>query len=103
MSPAFVIADSATRARSDCIGPGLSSEALPVTLDSRKHRFMMATWRIRMNANIAPDRAQLAASTFLSRSHQLLIGGKWVPAAGGATLDVFDPATAKVLAKVAAG
>src|ERR1700722_268183 len=56
-----------------------------------------------MNANVAPDRVELAASTFLSRSHQLLIGGKWVPAAGGALLEGLDPSTAKVLAKIAAG
>ncbi len=29
-----------------------------------------------MNANVAPDRVELATSTFLSRTHQLLIGGR---------------------------
>ena len=55
-----------------------------------------------MNAKVAPDRVEIAASTFLSRTHQLLIGGKWVPAASGATLEVLDPSTAKALATIAA-
>jgi phenylacetaldehyde dehydrogenase len=56
-----------------------------------------------MNANVAPDRTELATSAFLKRPHQLLIGGKWVPAAGGATLDVINPSTAQVFATIAAG
>jgi phenylacetaldehyde dehydrogenase len=56
-----------------------------------------------MNANLAPDRAQAATAAFLQRSHQLLIGGRWVPAEGGATFDVLDPSTAQVLARAAAG
>jgi hypothetical protein len=34
-----------------------------------------------MNANVAPDRMEVATSAFLKRPHRLLIGGKWVPAA----------------------
>jgi phenylacetaldehyde dehydrogenase len=33
----------------------------------------------------------------------MLIGGRWVPAGSGQLLDVFDPSTASVLARVAAG
>ncbi|HWH25983.1 MAG TPA: NAD-dependent succinate-semialdehyde dehydrogenase [Pseudolysinimonas sp.] len=33
--------------------------------------------------------------------HQLFIGGDWVDAASGATLDVFDPATGSVIATIA--
>ncbi|WKN60791.1 NAD-dependent succinate-semialdehyde dehydrogenase [Rhodococcus opacus] len=32
---------------------------------------------------------------------ELFIGGQWVPATGGATLDVFDPSTGQVLCQVA--
>jgi phenylacetaldehyde dehydrogenase len=37
------------------------------------------------------------------RPRQLLIGGRWVPAASGQVLDVFDPATGEVFAQAAAG
>ena len=33
----------------------------------------------------------------------MLIGGKWVPAASGATLDVINPSTAQVFATIAGG
>jgi phenylacetaldehyde dehydrogenase len=56
-----------------------------------------------MNANVAAHRVEVAASTFLSRPHELLIGGKWVQAASGETLEVIDPATTRVLARIAAG
>ena len=56
-----------------------------------------------MNANVAPDRTELATTAFLQRPHQLLIGGKWLPAAGGATLDVINPSSAQVFATIAAG
>ncbi len=56
-----------------------------------------------MNANLASERAELATSAFIRRPHQLLIGGKWIDASGGATLDVIDPATGQVLTQVAAG
>src|ERR1700691_4913368 len=56
-----------------------------------------------MNANVAPDRTELATSAFLKRPHQLLIGGQWVPASGGATLDGINPSTAQVFATIAAG
>ena len=56
-----------------------------------------------MNANVAPDRVEIATAGFLSRPHQLLIGGKWVAAANGATIDVTNPSTGKVFATIAAG
>jgi len=56
-----------------------------------------------MNANVAADRVGNAASAFLQRSHQLLIGGQWLPAADGARLDVIDPSSAQVFATIAAG
>lgn len=56
-----------------------------------------------MNASAASARVESATSTFLNRPRELLIGGKWVPAVSGELLDVFDPSTARVLAKIAAG
>ncbi len=56
-----------------------------------------------MSASIAADRPGAAASAFLNRSHRLLIGGDWVSAADGATLDVTNPATGQVFATIAAG
>jgi phenylacetaldehyde dehydrogenase len=44
-----------------------------------------------------------AARTFLGRPHQLLIGGRWVPAKSGKTFAVEDPATLEVIAQVAEG
>ncbi len=55
-----------------------------------------------MNAQLSPDRAQLAAG-FLAATHKLFINGEWVEAQSGKTLDVLNPATGKVIAKVAAG
>ena len=40
---------------------------------------------------------------FVRKSHRLLIGGKWVPAASGRTFDVTNPATGEVIAQVAEG
>lgn len=41
--------------------------------------------------------------TLRGRPRQLLIGGKWRPAASGKVLDVFDPADGEVFAQAAAG
>jgi len=41
--------------------------------------------------------------TLQGRPRQLLIGGKWRPAASGQVLDVFDPAKGEVFAQAAAG
>ena len=56
-----------------------------------------------MNANLATDRIETATAAFLQRPHNLLIGGRWVPATGGATLEVINPATGRALAAIAAG
>ena len=56
-----------------------------------------------MNANVATDRPGGAATAFLQRPHRLLIGGKWLPAANAATLEVLNPATGRMLATIAAG
>ncbi len=42
-------------------------------------------------------------SAFLAAKHQLLIGGRWVDAQSGETLEVLDPATGQRLSQVAAG
>lgn len=42
-------------------------------------------------------------SSFLSEPKQLLINGQWVPAQSGRTFDVFNPASAEVIAQVAEG
>jgi acyl-CoA reductase-like NAD-dependent aldehyde dehydrogenase len=44
-----------------------------------------------------------AARAFLSKQHQLLIDGKWVPARSGKTFAVEDPATQEVIGQVAEG
>src|ERR1700722_5771328 len=56
-----------------------------------------------MNANLASDRIESATAAFLQRPHNLLIGGRWVPATGGATLEGINPATGRALAAIAAG
>jgi phenylacetaldehyde dehydrogenase len=40
---------------------------------------------------------------FLANEHRLLIDGQWVPAASGKTLEVTNPATGELLARVAEG
>ena len=42
-------------------------------------------------------------SDFISRTHKMLINGKWVEAASGKTFPTFDPATGEVLSRVAEG
>ena len=44
-----------------------------------------------------------AVAKWLTRPKQNLIGGKWVSAASNKTFDVFNPADASVIARVAAG
>jgi phenylacetaldehyde dehydrogenase len=43
------------------------------------------------------------ASSFISRTHKMLINGKWVEAASGKTFDTYNPATGEVLSRVAEG
>src|SRR5271169_2297536 len=42
-------------------------------------------------------------SSFISRTHKMLINGKWVDAASGKTFPTYNPATGEVLARVAEG
>jgi phenylacetaldehyde dehydrogenase len=55
--------------------------------------------------NAVPIAAQPSPSApvaeFLKRKPRLLIGGEWVEAASGGTLDVIDPATAKGVSSIA--
>jgi phenylacetaldehyde dehydrogenase len=51
--------------------------------------------------NVAPTESK--ASNFVSRTHKMLINGKWVDAASGKTFATYNPATGEVLARVAEG
>jgi len=51
--------------------------------------------------NIAPSESKV--SSFVSRTHKMLINGKWVEAASGKTFATYNPATGEVLARVAEG
>jgi len=42
-------------------------------------------------------------SSFVSRTHKILIDGKWVEAASGKTFATYNPATGEVLAQIAEG
>ncbi|WP_337181833.1 aldehyde dehydrogenase family protein [Shinella sp.] len=42
-------------------------------------------------------------AAFVSGRHAMLIGGQWLPAASGRTLDVLDPSSGKVIGAVPAG
>src|SRR5262245_40071646 len=44
-----------------------------------------------------------SVTAFAARKHQMLIGGKWVAAASGETLPVYNPANGEVIAHVPAG
>jgi len=44
-----------------------------------------------------------SVTNFIAKPRNLLIGGKWVPAASGKTFDTLNPATGEVLAQVAEG
>ena len=56
-----------------------------------------------MNAALKPAEPGELKRALQGRPRQLLIGGRWVSAASGQTLDVFDPATGEVFAQAAAG
>lgn len=56
-----------------------------------------------MNAALQPPPVSRPTAEFLAREHQLLIGGKWLAAAGGRRFDVFDPATGDRIASCAEG
>ena len=44
-----------------------------------------------------------SVTNFIAKPRNLLIDGKWVPAASGKTFESFNPATGEVLAHVAEG
>jgi phenylacetaldehyde dehydrogenase len=50
---------------------------------------------------IAPPEDKV--TSFVSRTHRILINGKWVEAASGKTFATYNPATGEVLARVAEG
>jgi hypothetical protein len=58
-----------------------------------------------VEANITPTIAQVPAALrdWLAKPRPMLINGKWVSASSGKYFDVYDPATAMLLAKVAEG
>jgi phenylacetaldehyde dehydrogenase len=49
------------------------------------------------------DRLGGKAAAFVSKPKQLFIGGRWMDAASGKTIDVLNPATGEVFARVPAG
>jgi len=49
--------------------------------------------------NISEDRV----TSFVSRTHKILINGKWVDAVSGKTFPTYNPATGEVLARIAEG
>ena len=56
-----------------------------------------------MNAPVMIDRIKALELGFFAETHRLFIGGEWVDAETGETIDVINPATGLVIAKVAAG
>jgi phenylacetaldehyde dehydrogenase len=55
-----------------------------------------------MNAPVLTDRVKALETGFFAETHKLFIGGEWVDAETGQTIDVTNPATGQVIAKVAA-
>ena len=44
-----------------------------------------------------------SVTSFISKPKQMLIGGKWVPAASGKTFETVNPASGEAFARVAEG
>jgi acyl-CoA reductase-like NAD-dependent aldehyde dehydrogenase len=55
-----------------------------------------------MNAPVLTDRIKALETGFFAETHKLFIGGEWVDAETGQTIDVINPATGQVIAKVQA-
>ena len=55
-----------------------------------------------MNAPLMTDRIKALELGFFAETHRLFIGGEWVDAETGETIDVINPATGMVIAKVQA-
>ncbi|MEJ0024751.1 MAG: aldehyde dehydrogenase family protein [Rhizomicrobium sp.] len=56
-----------------------------------------------MDAQFVRNDAAIAIADFLGRPQQLFIDNKWMDARSGETIEIFNPATARVLSTVAAG
>ena len=55
-----------------------------------------------MNAPVMTDRIKALETGFFAETHRLFIDGEWVDAETGQTIDVINPATGMVIAKVQA-
>ena len=55
-----------------------------------------------MNAPVLTDRIKALETDFFAQTHKLFIGGEWVDSETGETIDVINPATGLVFAKVQA-
>ena len=55
-----------------------------------------------MNAPVLTDRLKALEIGFFAESHKLFIDGKWVDSDSGQTIDVTNPATGQIIAKVQA-
>jgi phenylacetaldehyde dehydrogenase len=56
-----------------------------------------------MNAPVLTDRIKALETGFFAKTHQLFINGQWADAETGQTIDVVNPATGDVFARVQAG
>jgi len=56
-----------------------------------------------MNAQLISDETAARVRAFTQHPRELLIAGRWRPAASGASLEVIDPATGSAFARAAAG
>jgi phenylacetaldehyde dehydrogenase len=56
-----------------------------------------------MNAPVLTDRLKALETGFFAETHKLFIDGKWVDSDSGKTIDVTNPATGQVIAKIQAG
>jgi len=55
-----------------------------------------------MNAPVMTDRIKALETGFFAQTHKLFIGGAWIDAETGQTIDVINPATGLAIAKVQA-
>ena len=55
-----------------------------------------------MNAPVLTDRLKALETGFFAETHKLFIDGQWVDSESGETIDVTNPATGQVIAKVQA-
>ena len=56
-----------------------------------------------MNAPVLTDRLKALETGFFAETHKLFIDGKWVDSESGQTIDVTNPATGQVIARIQAG